>query len=31
MSQLAKEGNCLMNLTEKAKTYAIKVTNEKMW
>ena len=29
MSQLPKEGTCIIHLTEKAKTCALKVTNEK--
>ena len=29
MSQLPKEGTCIIHGTEKAKTCALKVTNEK--
>ena len=29
MSQLPKEGTCIIHRTEKAKTHILKVTNEK--
>ena len=31
MSQLAKEGTCIIHGTEKGKTCALKVTNEKWY